>query len=199
MARYFLGGFFKLVYIASTYRCQPAGRFGRRNPVRRSAGLAPTRLLTGVRFDLQGLIVLPGDVEPAGHPHNVWRTIAAALFPNRLIFGGIPLVRDLSALGIEGNAREIALRRSDHTEPPVLGHYRDPITGEVVIGGILGRAPRWRSPPASPSLSGGTLDDAGSRLTARAKCVPDRRGNDMRVVRQLNYSNCFDCRYPCRR
>ena len=59
------------------------------------------RLLAGIRFDLQSLVVFPGNVQPSGHTHEVGSAIAFALFPGGFVLRRIPRIGDFPALFIE--------------------------------------------------------------------------------------------------
>src|SRR5687768_14574719 len=100
----------------------PLGR--RRSLPRGGGGLCgrkreDARLRARVSVDLHRPIVLPGDVQAAGHAHDVRRAVAAALLTGGFIPGRIPRVGDRARGGIQRNARVVPLRRDYHAEPPV--------------------------------------------------------------------------------
>src|SRR5712691_4958378 len=97
----------------------------------RLAEAQQTGLLTGVHFDLQRIVVLPGEVDAAGHAHDVRRTVRLALIAARHILRRITRVDDLAALVVQRHAREIAFRGSDKPIAPVFRDHGHPVAGEI--------------------------------------------------------------------
>ncbi len=133
------------------------------------------RLCPVIRFHLQRILVLPGDVQVRRQPHDTGRAVRLARVSFGLVLCRIPFHRFLSGRGFvrdvalrrgvrtgadEPDARildragdaaaEIAFRRHEHADVPVLGDHRGPVAGEVDRSDRLRR--RWRSCLASASL-----------------------------------------------
>ena len=107
-------------------------------------------LLPGVELDLQRVVVLPGDVQPAGLPHDAADAVRLALIARRVVLGQVPGVGDSAAFGGERHAGVVALRRRHHAEAPVFGDERHPIAGaDRTRAAAFGRPLRGRCAAAN--------------------------------------------------
>jgi hypothetical protein len=91
----------------------------------------PASLRARVGFELQRLIVLPGDVNPSRQAHDSSGAVRSALFASGFIAGRIPRVGHLTCRCVQRHAREVAFRRCRHAEAPVLGDERDPVARQI--------------------------------------------------------------------
>ena len=85
---------------------RPTRPASRRPRVRGARNDERARLRAGVRLDLQRLVVLPGDVEAAGHAHDAGGAIGLALLARRFVSRRIPGVSGLTAGRVERHARD---------------------------------------------------------------------------------------------
>ena len=79
------------------------------------------RLRAGVGLDLQRVVVLPGDVQAAGHAHDGGRAVRFALQAGGFVLGRIPGIDHLAGVGVERDAGGVALERRHHAPAPVFG------------------------------------------------------------------------------
>lgn len=79
------------------------------------------RLGTGVGFELQRVVVLPGDMQPRGHTQDAGGAIGLTLFTRRVILGCIPGVGKFSPCGVDRNGLVVAFERRKLPVAPVLG------------------------------------------------------------------------------
>ena len=100
------------------------------------------RLRSGIRFDLERVVVLPGDVQARGYAHQTSRAVSLALIAGGFVLGRIPFLSDLLACWIQGHSREIALGRRDHAEAPVFADDGNPVAGEIDGSDGFGRLGR---------------------------------------------------------
>src|SRR5262245_28560018 len=107
-----------------------------------------TRLRPGFCLQLEGRVVAPRNAYATRHAHDRRATEWPALFTRGSVPRGIPAVGNLDRRIRQRQARVVALRRRAHAPAPVLGHDRDPHTGE-----IDGRRRSCRWSAALPSLS----------------------------------------------
>src|SRR6202034_2745600 len=97
---------------------------------------------------LERTVVLPRNMDTAGHAHDSGGAVSSALFSGRFVLRGIPGVADLSGRGIQRHTGKIALDRSHHAPAPVFGYYRDPVTGEIDRRRLF-RGFRWAAATAA--------------------------------------------------
>ena len=95
-------------------------------PNRKSRVCVPASVST-----LQRVVVLPGDVEPAGHAHDRGGTIRLALLAGCLVGGRIPGVDDLQRFLRDRDAAVVALGRRHHAVAPVFVDEGHPVAGEI--------------------------------------------------------------------
>src|SRR5262249_9607184 len=93
-------------------------------------------LSAGVLFDLQRIVVLPGDVQSAWKSHDVWSAVSPALFTGSFIFRGIPSVADLSSFSVERQCFKDAFLGRHHSKLPVFHNDGNPIAGEIDRRGL---------------------------------------------------------------
>src|SRR5438093_3345704 len=121
----------------------------------RLAEAQQTGLLAGVCFDLQRVVVLPGDVDAPWHAHDVGRAVCPALIAARRVLRRIPRVDHLAALVVQRHTREITFRRRDHPIAPIFRDHRDPVAGEIDRRRGPGvRRRRGRAVPTALSIEG---------------------------------------------
>ena len=102
------------------------------------------RLCAGVGLDLQRVVVLPGDVDSAGHAHDAAHAVRPALLAGCFVSRRIPGAGRLTARRVERHACDIAFRRRRHPIPPVLADDRHPVAREVDGGRRPSRLRRLR-------------------------------------------------------
>ena len=90
-----------------------------------------TRLHAGVGFQLQRVVIRPGNSNARWNPHNIGGPIRLALRACGFVFGGVPIVGDLPSRIIQWNAGVVTFGWSDHPVTPILGHYRHPLPGKI--------------------------------------------------------------------
>ncbi len=129
-----------------------------------------TRLRAEIGFELERVIVLPGDMQVGRLSHDAGRAISLALIAFGFIFGGIPFQGSLSALGLVGDVSvfggidaeadrasaarnhngsgradaEVAFRGGEHAQVPILGDDGGPVAGQIDRGHRLGGRRRRR-------------------------------------------------------
>ena len=87
------------------------------------------RLSAGIKFHLERVVVLPGNVQPSRLSHNPADSECFALKAGRIVLFKIPGVCHPSAFGIHGDALHIALLWCLHTMAPIFANNGHPITG----------------------------------------------------------------------
>src|SRR6202021_2989257 len=98
-----------------------------------------TCLRSGIRFDLERVVVLPSDVQARGYAHQTSRAVCLALIAGGFVLGRIPFLGDLLACWIQRHSRDIALGRRDHAEAPVFADDGTPVAGQLDGSDVLGR------------------------------------------------------------
>src|SRR5688572_45139 len=131
--------------------------FGRR--LCRAIEVQQPRLRAGVVLQLQRVVVLPGDPDPARLARDPADAEGLALIPCFVVGFDVPRLRHLAAFAIDRNAcgNAAVLRGGDHAPAPVFSHDRHPGTGE--IDGIACACGLRRTARAGAALasSGATL------------------------------------------
>ena len=93
-------------------------------------------LLAGVGFDLERVIVLPGDMQAAGNPHDCGRAISLALETGGFVVRGVPRVHNFPRRSVDRHAGRIAFQRRDHAPSIVLRDDGYPVAGEILGRGL---------------------------------------------------------------
>src|SRR5712691_11609289 len=156
------------------------------------------RLCSGVRIDSYRVVVFPRDTQPSRHAHDCGGAVRLALIAGRLVFRGIPAVRDAAPLCGERNSAVLTFGRSDHAEAPVLGDDRYPIPREVDWSRRSGRRGRLATPAAlsvetgwqsvvqlhrrtesgeAPRWQGATTENIGQYLREEQRSQPGGESN----------------------
>ena len=89
------------------------------------------RLRARVDVHAEGVVVLPGDVKPAGFTHDVRRSVTFARSTGGFVFCRVPGVGDSAGGRVDWYSGVVALLRRDHANSPVFADDRYPVSGKV--------------------------------------------------------------------
>ena len=170
---------------------------------RRRGGRAESQqpgLLSRVRLDLERPVVGPGDVEAAGHAHDVRRAVRLAVILAGLVFRRVPLIREFCAGRVQEEVRVVAFGRRHHPEAPVLGHDRHPVAGQIDRRRFLRCLGRRPAPRPRPALEASRSVTSRPRNCADALTDPSRTATAMAVIVRVTFSgSCKPLRRTRRR
>src|SRR5271156_5283282 len=94
-----IGGDARQQTVAFPFRDRISLQAGRRTRWSRRAEMEDARLLARVGFDLQRVVVLPGDMQAPGDTHEGRRAVGLALLPRGFVLGRVPRLAHFTRLG----------------------------------------------------------------------------------------------------